>query len=69
VGPSHTQKRWSARLRTAGALLLMAGAVGLGDGLLPGSREGRLPAGAEAALALGLLALGALSFLVGKRWR
>jgi hypothetical protein len=64
------QKRWSGRLRTAGAVLLLAGAVGLVDRLLPGSAEplGAWPAWAQPAAAALLVAVGGLLFLVGKRW-
>jgi hypothetical protein len=66
------QKRWSPRLRTAGALLLLAGAVALADRLLPRAPD---PLGGAAgsrlflvAAAL-LLAVGALCFWLGRRWR
>jgi hypothetical protein len=66
--PTRRQKRWSSRLRTAGALLLLIGAVGLVDQLLPGAREGLWPARTQSAVALAVLALGLLLFTVGRRW-
>jgi hypothetical protein len=67
VPPSRAQKRWSPRLRTAGALLLLIGAVAIGDRLLPGARD--LPAALQFSLGAAALALGASLFLVGQRWR
>jgi hypothetical protein len=71
VAPTRRQKRWSGRLRTAGALLCLIGAVGLLDRLLPGSREslGTLPGPVQLGIATAALALGALALTVGKRWR
>jgi hypothetical protein len=71
VPPSRAQKRWSPRLRTAGALLLLIGAVALVDRLLPGANAplGTLPPLAQLALGAGALAVGAALFLVGRRWR
>ena len=51
--PARLQKRWSARLRTAGALLGLLGAVALVDAPLLG-----------ACLAL----CGAALFVLGRRW-
>lgn len=56
--PTRWQKRWGGRLRTAGALLLLLGGVGLAD---PGSMPWTVP--------LGLFAAGAASFALGRRWR
>jgi hypothetical protein len=68
--PSRRQKRWSGRLRTAGALLLLGGVVALIDGLLPQANDpvlGGLPhRWAIAALFLGV---GAVAFWLGRRWR
>jgi hypothetical protein len=67
--PSRARKRWSPRLRTAGALLLLAGAVGLADRVLAPSDPVLGPSPAVTPLALALLAVGAISFYVGRRWR
>jgi hypothetical protein len=71
VPPSRAQKRWSGRLRTAGALLLLVGTVGLVDRLLPRPSDalGTLPGTAQVVVAVALLALGGLLFVVGGRWR
>jgi hypothetical protein len=60
VGPSRSQKRWSGRLRTAGALLALLGAVGLADAVVSGF--GAWPV--AAALVVGGLGL----FALGRRW-
>jgi hypothetical protein len=70
--PTRGQKRWSARLRTAGALLLLAGTVAVADRLLPHAPDPVL--GAERspvilAVAAALLAVGAVLFVIGQRWR
>jgi hypothetical protein len=73
--PTRSQKRWSARLRTAGALLSLAGVVALGDRLLPAAPDPVLgpPGGARSlvlvAAALGLVAVGAALLWIGRRWR
>jgi len=71
VPPSRAQKRWSPRLRTAGALLLLIGAVALVDRLLPGSTAplGTLPPLVQLVLGAAALAIGGALFLVGRRWR
>ena len=51
--PTRLQKRWSARLRTAGALLGLLGAVALIDAPFPGA---------------GIALLGAALFMLGRRW-
>lgn len=69
--PSRLQKRWSSRLRTAGALLLLVGTVALVDLVLPG-RAGPLvtmPMGTQLAIAAAVLAVGGTLFTVGRRWR
>jgi hypothetical protein len=70
--PSRSQKRWSPRLRTAGALLLLAGAVALVDRVLPGAAAGSLvtfPAWIQFSIAGAALAIGAALFTLGRRWR
>jgi hypothetical protein len=67
--PSRLQKRWSGRLRSAGALLLLAGAVGTVDLLLPGGRQQEWPVWVQPAAAALLLVVGGGLFLVGGRWR
>jgi len=57
---SRREKRWSGRLRTAGALLLLLGAVGFIDTVV--NRSGGWPA------ALALAAAGAALFTLGRRW-
>jgi hypothetical protein len=59
-GPSQRQKRWSGRLRTAGALLTLLGAVGLGDAATSGF--GSWP------LAAALVAGGLVLYVLGRRW-
>ncbi len=63
--PTRAQKRWSGRLRTAGALLLLAGAVALVDQLLPRAPDPRVGLGAAALF----LPVGAVLFWLGRRWR
>lgn len=68
--PSRQQKRWSGRLRTAGALLLLGGVVALLDGLLPQASDpvlGGLPH--RSVIAAVLLSAGAVAFWLGRRWR
>ncbi|HZS38534.1 MAG TPA: hypothetical protein VFF06_16980 [Polyangia bacterium] len=69
--PSRAQKRWSPRLRTAGALLLLIGVVALVDRVLPGANAswGVLAPAVQISLGAGALAVGAALFLVGRRWR
>jgi hypothetical protein len=67
--PGRAEKRWSSRLRTAGALLLLAGAVGLLDRLAAKSDPVLGPSPAVVPLALALLAVGAVAFWLGRRWR
>jgi hypothetical protein len=67
--PTRTQKRWSGRLRTAGALLLLAGAVGLVDKLLPGGAQPEWPGWVQPAAAALLVAVGGGLFFLGGRWR
>jgi len=74
VPPNRLQKRWSARLRTAGALLLLLGAVAIADyalGLASPSNSTAVFADARAPLAAGLaaLAVGGPLFWLGRRWR
>jgi len=67
---TRRRKRWSGRLRTAGALLLLVGAVGAVDRLLPRAADpvlGPGPFGLAAALVLA--AAGAALFWLGRRWR
>jgi hypothetical protein len=68
---TRSRKRWSGRLRTTGALLLLVGTVGLVDLILPRSTDSLvLPSAVIQALAaLGALGLGAASFLLGRRWQ
>lgn len=70
--PTRAQKRWAPRLRTAGALLLLGGAVAVADRLLPRAPDPVL--GAERSVvwlgvAAALLGVGALLFVMGHRWR
>jgi hypothetical protein len=70
--PTRAQKRWSARLRTAGALLLLAGAVALADRLLPRAADpllGHERSPLLVAAAIVLLLAGAVLFTIGRRWR
>ena len=60
AGPSRRQKRWSGRLRTAGALLALLGAVGLADAVVSGF--GAWP------VAAALVACGLGLFALGRRW-
>jgi hypothetical protein len=59
-GPSRIQKRWSGRLRTAGALLALLGAVGIADAIISGF--GAWP------VAAALIAVGLALFALGRRW-
>lgn len=68
--PSRQQKRWSGRLRTAGALLLLGGVVALLDGLLPQASDpvlGGLPY--RWVIAGVFLGVGTIAFWLGRRWR
>jgi len=55
-------------LRTAGALLLLAGAVGLVDLVLPGGRQADWPVWIQPTAAVILLTIGGGLFLLGRRW-
>jgi hypothetical protein len=65
--PTRAQKRWSPRLRMAGALLLLAGAVAVADRLLPGTRD--LSLWVQVCVGAALAAVGAIFFFVGRKWR
>jgi len=70
--PTRGQKRWSGRLRTAGALLLLAGAVALADRLLPRAPDpltGRVSSLLYIGAAGLMLPIGAILFWLGRRWR
>jgi hypothetical protein len=71
VSPTRLQKRWSARLRTAGALLLLVGTVAGIDRLLPGATQsyGTLPAWTQLGIAGAALTVGGVCFWLGRRWR
>ncbi len=72
MSPTRAQKRWSPRLRTAGALLLLIGTVALVDRLLPGAVGESfvtLPAWLQLVVGAGAIAVGGASFLIGRRWR
>lgn len=56
-------------MRTAGALFLLCGAVGLVDRLLPGGRQPEWPAWLQPTAAALLLAVGGALFWLGGRWR
>jgi len=60
ASPSRRQKRWSGRLRTAGALLLLLAAAAGIDAL--GGRAEVWP------VAAGLAAAGGALFALGRRW-
>ncbi len=69
---THVRKRWSPRLRTAGALLLLGGTVALADRLLPRAPDPLLGAErppAVVAVAAAMLLVGAAMFWLGRRWR
>ena len=70
VTPTRAQKRWSARFRTAGALLLLAGVVALADLVLPRRPDPLQPVSpvAQLAVAATLVTVGLARFLVGRRW-
>ena len=69
-GPTRSQKRWSGRLRTAGALLLLGGAVGALDRLLPHAIDPVLgPTPLSLVLPPVLFTVGAVAFWLGRRWR
>ena len=72
--PTRLQKRWSGRLRTAGALLSLLGAVALADYALGlGAPRSTLVSSETrtAALVAGiaLVAIGIASYGLGRRWR
>jgi hypothetical protein len=71
MAPSRLQKRWSARFRTLGALLVLLGVIALVDRVLPGSRDPllTLPAPTQLILAGCALVIGATLFVLGRRWR
>ncbi|RMH41798.1 MAG: hypothetical protein D6689_10120 [Deltaproteobacteria bacterium] len=71
--PTRRQKRWSGRLRTAGALLGMLGAVALADHLLDLASPQRASSvfahtGAPAALGIAVTAAGVALYALGRRW-
>ena len=55
-------------MRTTGALLLLCGAVGLVDLVLPGGRQPDWPVWIQPAAAATLLLVGGGLFLLGRRW-
>lgn len=67
--PTRWQKRSSPRLRTAGALLLLGGAVGVVDQFV--WRSDPVLGSSPAVLPLlgALLVAGAACFALGRRWR
>lgn len=72
--PTRLQKRWSGRLRTSGALLLLMAAVALADRLFdlgsPASPWSPLDRVRAPMIVVGvLLVLGATLFALGKKWR
>ena len=72
--PTRRQKRWSGRLRTAGALLAMLGAVAVADRLVNlASPTGTLDAlGDDRApwiVGAVCLVVGGALYVVGRRWR
>jgi hypothetical protein len=72
--PSRLQKRWSSRLRTAGALLSLLGLVAVADHLigLASPSPGLAPVGRQVVPlwgALALFGLGAGLLVWGRRWR
>jgi hypothetical protein len=71
MAPTRPQKRWSGRLRTAGALLVLLGTVALVDRVLPGSSNsvGMLPPVAQLALGGAALAVGVTLFALGRKWQ
>jgi len=71
--PSRLQKRWSGRLRTAGALVSLLGAVGVADRLvgLASPSPGLSPIGRQVMplwAALALIGLGIALYGWGRRW-
>lgn len=72
--PTRRQKRWSGRLRTAGALLSMLGAVALADRLIDlASPTGTLDAlGDDRApwiVGAVCLVVGGAAYFLGRAWR
>jgi hypothetical protein len=67
----RTRRRWGPRLRTAGALLSLAGAVGMIDRLLPRARDPitDLPPQAQWIAAACAIFIGGCLFTLGRRWR
>jgi hypothetical protein len=68
---ARTRRRWGPRLRTAGALLSLAGGVGLIDRLLPRARDPitDLPPGAQVVVGAIALVIGLGLFVLGRMWR
>lgn len=72
--PTRQQKRWSSRLRTGGALLLLLGVVAIADyflGLASPKTASSIFNDTRAQLGVGAVALpvGAIAFWLGRRWR
>ncbi len=72
--PTRLQKRWSGRLRTAGALLLLLGVVAIADsflGLASPKTASSIFNDTRAQLGVGTVGLpvGAIAFWLGRRWR
>ena len=72
--PTRQQKRWSGRLRTGGALLLILGVVALADhflGLASPRTASSIFNDTRAQIVVGAIAvpLGAIALWLGRRWR
>ncbi len=71
--PTRTQKRWSGRFRTAGALLSLIGAVAIADtlvGLASPQSSTSVFANETVPLAVGIVSggLGGYLYYLGRRW-